>query len=224
MSPDENHVGGNDLYTNLLAKHTIDTYAHERFPQGIPMVLPHDEVSFLNYDGDRFRAYKQSAAILSIYPLQHPAAEREAAVMMGRFADKVMDTGPAMSRSLDALIWARLGESDKAYDAWHQSWKDFVKPPLMLFAEKRQVPVTYFTTGAAGSLQTVLFGFLGIRIDSQKDPAASWSKKLIGEHWLTIKPHLPKAWKSVKLKNFCVLGHRYTLFATHSGVTVTQGD
>jgi trehalose/maltose hydrolase-like predicted phosphorylase len=224
MSPDENHIGGNDLYTNILAKRVIDKYAREQFPRGIPLVLPHDSKSFLTYDGDRHQAYKQAAAILAIYPLQYPPAEREASVMMKRYASRVKDTGPAMSRSIDALIWARMGKVDEAYVAWHQSWENFVKPPLMLFAEKRQVPVTYFTTGAAGSLQTVLFGFLGFRIDSQKDPAAGWSKKLIGEHWLSIKPNLPKAWKSVKFRNFWLLGRRYTLFATHTGVTVTQGD
>jgi hypothetical protein len=224
MSPDENFIGKNDLYTLLLAKHAIDTYVPERFPHGIDVTLPRDAKSFLSYDGDRMTSYKQAAAILAIYPLQFPPAEKEAATMMERFPDKVIPNGPAMSQSLDALIWARLGKTDQAYAAWRRSWKEFVRPPHMLFAEKRHNGRTYFTTGAAGSLQAVLFGFLGFRIDSQKDPAASWAKKLNGERWLTIRPNLPTEWRSVKFKNFTILGHHYTLLATHRGLTVTQGD
>jgi hypothetical protein len=224
MSPDEHHVGDNDLYTNLLAKHVIDTYAADRYPNGIDIVLPRDSKSFLTYDNDAERGYKQVAALLAVYPLQYPPAELQARTMLERFAPKVIKNGPAMSDAIDAVVWARLGEPELAYDEWRRSWREFTEPPLMLFREKRDNGNTYFTTGAAGCLQTVLFGFLGFRLDSQKDPAASWSKKLIGEHWLTIKPNLPKAWRSVKFKNFTVLGHRYTLTATHSGVTVTQGD
>jgi hypothetical protein len=94
----------------------------------------------------------------------------------------------------------------------------------MHFSEKRARPTTYFTTGAAGCLQTVLYGFLGFRIDSKKDPKAAWTKQLKAGYWLSVTPHLPKAWRSVKLKNFEVLGTRYTLTATPSGVHVTPGD
>jgi hypothetical protein len=107
---------------------------------------------------------------------------------------------------------------------------EFVKEPLMQFSEKRSKPKTYFTTGAAGCLQTVLFGFLGFRIDSKKQAGAGWSTNLALGQVLSVKPNLPKTWKSVKLKNFTVLGRRYTLIATHpdangqGGVQVIQGD
>jgi hypothetical protein len=76
-------------------------------------------------------------------------------------------------------------------------------------------PTTYFTTGAAGSLQTVLFGFLGFRLDSVAEQDAAWSKKLEGNSWLSIRPNLPAQWKSVKFMNFTVHGRRYSLTATH---------
>ncbi len=221
LSPDENHFGNNDLYTNLLAQWCSDSGSWRgtrRFK------LPHDGKTFLTYDSDPLRAYKQAAAVLAIYPLQYPTAEREARAMMERFADKVSPNGPAMSDSVHALIWARLGETDKAYATWRKSWQDFTRAPLMLFSEKRNQAETYFTTGAAGCLQTVLFGFLGFRVDTIKESGAQWSKKLNGGRWLSIRPNLPKAWKSVKFKNFCLLGKRYTLSATHNSVQVTQGD
>jgi trehalose/maltose hydrolase-like predicted phosphorylase len=133
-----------------------------------------------------------------------------------------------MSDSVHALIWARLGDTERAYSTWHESWKPFMTGPLDLFSEKRSKQESYFVTGAAGSLQTVLYGFLGIRIDSGNRSENVWSKPLLGDRVLSVAPHLPKAWKSVKLKNFTVLGRRYTLTATQrpNGGTarVTQGD
>jgi len=219
VSPDENHTGDNDLYTNLLAQWTANLGAWS-FPPTYNRAstvykLPEDDKSFLTYDNDPLRGYKQAAAVLSIYPLQYPPAEKQAKVMMDRFADKVTKNGPAMSDSVHALIWARLGEKDKAYKTWQDSWKPFTKQPLLLFSEKRVKPTTYFTTGAAGSLQTVLFGFLGFRLDSVEEQGAAWSKKLEGNSWLSIKPNLPLNWKSVKLKNFIVHGRHYTLTASH---------
>jgi trehalose/maltose hydrolase-like predicted phosphorylase len=229
VSPDEGHFGDNDLYTNLLAQWCVDGGSWEhRLPGqagGTPTFrLPQDKTSFLTYDNDTLRGYKQAAAVLSIYPLQYPPAEKEAKVMMDRFADKVIKDGPAMTESVHALIWARLGESDKAYDAWEKSWKEFVKEPHLLFSEKRKKTTTYFATGSAGSLQTVLYGFLGFRIDSKNQDGAQWSTPLALGRILSVRPNLPNSWKSVKFKNFTVLGRRYTLSASHSGAQVTQGD
>lgn len=220
MSPDEFHIGSNDLYTNLVAQWCIERagLGNARFK------LPRDEVSLLTYDNDRLRGYKQAAAVLAIYPLQYPEAERQARVMMDRFADKVTKNGPAMSDSIHALIWARLGEKEKAYATWKRSWQDFTKNPYMLFSEKRSKDVTYFVTGAAGCLQTVLYGFLGFRFDREKDPEAAWAMPLKGGAWLNMKPSLPREWKSVHCRNFTLLGKRYNFTVTGGKVTATQGE
>ncbi len=229
MSPDENHIGDNDLYTNLLAQ-WCSNGGDWSLPAGgdylkMPQFyLPSDKTSFLTYDNDPIKSYKQAAAVLSIYPLQYPPAEAQAKVMMDRFADKVIKNGPAMTDSVHAIIWARIGETDKAYDTWRHGWMDFVRPPFLLFSEKRGQDRTYFYTGAAGELQSVIYGFLGFRIDSKPEAGASWSLKLKGDRWLSIKPNLPKEWKRVTFRNFHVLGKTYTLTATHESVQVTQGD
>lgn len=236
VSPDEGQLVDNDLYTNLLAQWCFNggrwnTDGKPALSTGAPrgnsgparLKLPQDNISFLTYENDPVRGYKQAAAVLAIYPLQYPPAEKQAEVMMNRFADKVTPNGPAMSDSLHALIWARLGKTDVAYITWRKSWMDFTNHPLLLFSEKRKKDVTYFTTGAAGCLQTVLYGFLGFRIDEEEEPGAAWSKQLLGGRWLSIRPHLPQAWKAVKLKNFSLLGRRYTCTATHESVQVSQG-
>lgn len=225
MSPDENHVGDNDLYTNLIAQWNVDR-AREIDPS-IPkrtLYLPRDENTFLSYDGDTVRGYKQPAAILSLYPLQFPPAEAVAKTMMDRFAGKAARHGPAMTDSVNALIWARLGETDKAYTAWCSAWQDFVRPPHLLFAEHRQGGQTYFATGAAMCLQSVVYGFLGFRLDSLAGHSAAWSINLRGNRQLSIQPNLPKAWQRVTFKNFCVQGRRYTVEATHSTCKVTRSD
>ena len=221
MSPDENHTGDDDLYTNLLAEWLANGRRWSPHPHPA-FVMPRDNLSLLTYAGDKIKSYKQAATILGIYPLQYPVAEQEEKTMMDRFPPKVIKNGPAMSDSLNALIWARIGD-ERAYEAWQGSWKDYTQNPFLLFTEKRTVSNGYFTTGAAGSLQAVLYGFLGFRIDLQSLAGSVWSHKLLGGSVLSVKPHLPDRWKSIKLKNFSVLGATYTLTATHSGCSVKKG-
>jgi trehalose/maltose hydrolase-like predicted phosphorylase len=230
MSPDESHRGNDDLYTNLLAQWCFNGGNWKRkdisptiWTLNSPFELPRDQVSFLSYADDPLKGYKQAAAVLSIYPLQYPPAEKEAKTMMDRFAHMITPNGPAMSYSLHALIWARLGQTDTAYDTWLKSWKEFVKEPHLQFSEKGNRPLTYFTTGAAGCLQTVIYGFLGFRIDDKPQPGAVWSTKLVNGKVLSIKPNLPKQWRAVTFKNFQVLGKRYTLLVSHDNVRIITG-
>ncbi|MBI1755697.1 MAG: hypothetical protein HYR64_01145 [Fimbriimonas ginsengisoli] len=221
ISPDENSICDNDLYTNLLAQWTRNGRS---FDGPIRYALPHDATGFLTYDKDLLRSYEQATAVLAIYPLQYPPAEAQARAMMDRFESKISQNGPAMSDAIHSIIWARLGDQEKAYDRWRRSWQDFTKGPLMLFSERRNKSVTYFTTGAAGCLQAVLYGFAGFRIDSHPVPKAAWTRRLKGGMWLSVRPCLPQAWRSLTIRNFTVLGHRYTLNVTHERATVSPGD
>lgn len=222
MSPDEHHTGDNDLYTNLVAQRVIRRYGPED-QREVRFAMPRDGKGFLTYDGDTLRSYKQAAAVLAIYPLQDPRAEAEAREMMERFAGRVTKAGPAMSDSVHALIWARLGESDIAYTAWRKSWQDFSQWPLLLFSEKRSSDRSYFLTGAGGSLQAVMFGFLGARLDTATPKRGSAAIELRGG-WLTFGPQLPTAWKSVNLKGLSVLGKNYDLKVTREKTQLTEGE
>jgi hypothetical protein len=218
---DESAIVDNDLFTNLLAEWLANgrrwaTPAHPSF------VIPKDDKSLVTYKDDPVMAYRQASAVLSIFPLQYPLADSEARVMMNRFPPKVAPDGPAMNNSLNALIWARI-DDPRAYDAWKASWQPFTQHPLLLFSEKAVRTPTYFTTGAAGSLLSVLYGFAGIRIDLKSPGDAVWSHQILGGSVLSVNPHLPSQWKSVKLKNFSILGSTYTLTATHTGCTVIKG-
>jgi trehalose/maltose hydrolase-like predicted phosphorylase len=223
MSPDENHIGDNDLYTNLLASWLVSGRQWNS-NQTSPFKIPHDAQGLITYDGDRFRGYKQAAAVLSIYPLQYPPAELDSKTMLNRFESAVIKNGPAMSDSLHGLIWARAGDPEKGYQDWQKSWKPFTDNAFDLFSEKRSKSQTYFTTGAGGCLQTVLYGFLGYRVDSSPQPGSAWQIPIMGKQVLSLKPHLPSEWRSVKVKGLNVLNTLYSFSITHQGVQVRPGE
>lgn len=224
LSPDEFHKGNDDLYTNLLAQWSLNAGSWKRPPGGPEMFLPRDGKSLLTYENDRLRSYKQAAALLAIYPLQFPPAERSARQMLDRFAGRTTPNGPAMSLPIEAIAWARLGETQKGYETWRESWQRYTAGGLMLFSEKPRSGETYFLTGAGGSFQAMLFGLLGIRIDEVTDPRASMTMQLRAGRWLSVTPHLPRSWKSVRIKNMTLLGKKLSLTITAAQATVTKGE
>ena len=219
MSPDENHIGDNDLYTNLLAMWLTNG---RKWPATPTYKLPKDATSFLTYDDDPVRGYKQAAAILACYPLQYPPAEAQTRTMLERFGPKTNANGPAMTDSIEGLLWARIGEPERGYDEWRKGWVDFTRHPLMMFSEKRNSARTYFATGAGGALQTVLYGFAGLRLDYGKAKGALWSRPLSGATMLSVKPSLPKAWKRVRLRGISLPDGRYDFDITPGGVSVAK--
>jgi len=216
MSPDEFHTGDNDLYTNILAERAINS-----FIPGSKLVRPSDTNSLLNYDGDKLKGYKQAAGVLAIYPLQDYQAEQQAEKMLRRFMPGVTKNGPAMTDSVHATILARLGHADEAYKLWLDNLKQFTDHPNLAFSEKRNADKTYFYTGAAGFLNTVLYGFAGLRLDKDKNPSAKWTHQLASGSWINVLPHLPKAWPKLEIKGLWLDGKQLNFVITNDQVTVT---
>jgi len=210
MSPDEHHTGDNDLYTNLLALWCTDPAAFAK-GNSAGWYLPKDDRSFLTYDNDQERGYKQAAALLAVYPLQYPPAEKQAKVMFERFSPKTIKSGPAMSDSIHAIIAARIGERQRAQELFRNAYLPFLRDPAQLFSEKRSSSRTYFVTGAAGVLQSVLYGFAGLRVDGAAPPGAEWQQALPGGGVLSARPALPPDWKSLTLQNIVVDGKRHSV-------------
>lgn len=200
ISPSEWHTVNNDLYTNALLNVLYK----------IPMKLPRDKTTFLAFDNDKLSQYQQAAALLAIFPAQHPLVEAESRQMLLRFKDKASPTGPAMSHSINALIAARIGETDLAYDEWQKSWRNYTDDPVLYFREKPNQADTYFFTGAAGSLNAVLYGFLGLRIDRIPPTDKPWVIPLKNKMWLSANPNLPKEWSELNCQ-IKVLGKTYQL-------------
>ena len=218
---DEWFEGDNCLYTNAIADWTIKTYLGE----DVNMYYPRDEKGLLAYDGDERLAYKQAAAPLILWPLEREDLVDDPIAFLDLFEGKESPNGPAMSLSVYALIRARYGDADQAYETWRESWKRYTDGnPLMLFSEKPGRPdLTYFLTGAAGCLNAVIYGFIGVRILGE-EPEDEAKLKLMNGKWLVVRPNLPKAWKSVTFRGMQVLGKSYDVRCEGRTASITPTD
>jgi len=216
VSPSERHVADNDLFTNVMAEWCVNRFLN----RAETFARPKDETTYMTFDGDIFGQYQQAAALLAIFPAQDRLVESESTRMYDRFSKKVTEYGPAMSDAIHAIVAARMGQPDVAYKDWQQSWTRFTDENGYFF-EKQPNRDTIFLTGLAANLNAVLYGFLGLRLD-RFEPNAPWKLPLANGYWISSSPHLPKAWKSITLKNIQLGGQRFTIRATHDRLDVTK--
>lgn len=231
ISPDEGRVRDNDLSTNLLAKFAAlqaaksmrrnEAKRMREFADSIAIPRNASDDLPSTYDNDHLNKYQQAAALLTLYPLEWPFDAETAQRMYERYKDKISGAGPAMSDSIHATIAARMGRAEEAYGFWKSSWEPFVRPETMQFCERRATDDCYFATGAAGCLQSVIYGFLGVRI-TDAGVTGSPSKALLDGYSLSVSPNLPKAWKSITFTGVQILGEAYTIRATHSGASIEK--
>ncbi len=215
-SPDEGRLRNNDLVTNLLAKWTAERIGSDEWAKKVVIPRASDGLP-ATYDNDHLKTYQQAAALLALYPLEWPFDLVTQHRMFDRYKDKTSEVGPAMSDSIHAVIAARLGRADEAYVLWKRSWEPFVDRNMQ-FQERRGSQDTYFVTGAAGCLQSVIYGFLGVRIS--KEAVRGRSVPMRNGCHLSIEPNLPKAWRSITFTNLWIDGRRYTIRADHDGVII----
>ena len=94
--------------------------------------------------------------------------------------------GPAMGFSVLATLYARLGNSQKAFEIFQRSYKQNEVPPFGVLSETAGGTNPYFATGAGGMLQAVLFGFGGLQITN--------------DGISQLKTNLPSTWRSLEIK------------------------
>lgn len=206
MSPDESSLVDNDLYTNSLAE----------WLTGHKFARPKDSESFLSFDKDPVRGYKQHAALLTLFPLQDRPAESQADALLKRFSGKASPDGPAMSLSLEALLWARRGEREKAHQAWQASWSRHSQTGA--FTERPKGGEDVFVTGAAGCLNAVIYGFAGMRLDRLEPKAAAWKRRLKSGAWLSFTPNLPRTWNKITFTKLMIDGVSHRVEVSQKGV------
>lgn len=102
------------------------------------------------------------------------------------YEPKLAKEGPAMGKSVFAVIYARLGNVEKAFRLFKESYEPNKRPPFGALSESATSNNPYFVTGAGGMLQTILFGFGGLHLTE--------------EGIVQKNPILPKEWKSLTLK------------------------
>ncbi len=118
-----------------------------------------------DYNGEPI---KQADANLLGWPLGI-VTDRAALLRDLRYYEPKIDPahGPAMSHSVFAIQYARLGMADKAAEMFRRCYRPNLRPPFGVFAETATSDNPYFMTGAGGLLQAVLFGFGGLEITDE---------------------------------------------------------
>ncbi len=138
------------------------------------------------YDGYDGQVIKQADANLLAYPLKVITQPEEIKRDLLYYEPKIDKTGPAMSYSVLALQYARLGDGEKAYELFVRSFRPNQLPPFGVISEGAGGTNPYFTTGAGGLLQMVINGFCGL--------------DLTDEGIKQLPSALPRHWKKIVVK------------------------
>ena len=140
----------------------------------------------LEYDGYAGQMIKQADVNLLAYPLDVVTDHDRIRKDLDYYDDKVdMVDGPAMTFSIFAIQYARLGDREKAMSMFRRAYEPNIRPPFGVFAETPASNNPYFMTGAGGMLQAVLFGFGGLNITD--------------DGIIQKNPMLPSGWRSLTM-------------------------
>jgi trehalose/maltose hydrolase-like predicted phosphorylase len=190
----------NNAFTNAIAKMTLG-YATEAaealgekadpdwalVAENIPILKYPDGTTKENatYEGVMI---KQADVNLLSYPLQFYTDKGQIRKDLKYYQARMSPDGPAMGFCVLASIYARLGETSKAYEVWANSFRPNAVPPFGVLSETRGGTNPYFATGAGGMLQTVLGGFGGLDITN--------------EGIVQGKINKPGKWKKLEVKGY----------------------
>ncbi|MEO6734131.1 MAG: glycoside hydrolase family 65 protein [Ferruginibacter sp.] len=134
---------------------------------------------------------KQADVNLLAYPLKEIIDTKQIKKDLDYYSVRVPNEGtPAMTQAIFALLYARIGDTEKAFHFFKDAYVPNLLPPFNVIAETKGGTNPYFATGAGGILQAVLNGFGGLEIT----PTGITQ----------IKSTLPKQWKSLTLKGIGV--------------------
>jgi protein-glucosylgalactosylhydroxylysine glucosidase len=139
-----------------------------------------------NYKGYNGQIIKQADVNLLAYPLHIVTDRVQIEKDLEYYAEKIdKKDGPAMASGVLSVLYARLGDKEKAYTYFVKSYLPNSRPPFGVFSESANSNNPYFATGAGAMLQAVIYGFGGVE---QTDYGLKYNKGL-----------LPKKWKSLKI-------------------------
>jgi len=129
---------------------------------------------------------KQADVNLLAYPLKEITDPKQVRKDLDYYSVRVPNEGtPAMTQGIFALLYSRLGDSEKAFHFFKDAYVPNLNPPFNVIAETKGGTNPYFATGAGGILQALLNGFGGLEITSNGITQ--------------IKSSLPTQWKSITI-------------------------
>jgi len=135
------------------------------------------------YNGE---GIKQADVNLLSYPLKQITDAAQIKKDLEYYETRVPNEGtPAMTQAVFTTLYSRLGNTEKAYHWFKESYVPNLNPPFRVIAETKGGTNPYFATGAGGIVQSLLMGFGGLDITSTGI--------------IQLKTSLPKQWKSLTL-------------------------
>jgi len=194
-----------NAFTNGIAKEVL-MYANQAAKElGYPenpewkkvsediVILKFNDGTTQEYAGYAGQLIKQTDVNLLSYPLKQitdkASIEKDLDYYWKALADNNpgrKGQSPAMAQAIFSILNARLGNTDKAYNQYMDSYKPNEVPPFGVLAETAGGTNPYFATGAGGYLQTLVNGFGGLDITDAGI--------------IQLKTKLPKHWKSLTIK------------------------
>jgi protein-glucosylgalactosylhydroxylysine glucosidase len=157
----------------------------KKVADNIPILKMTDGVTreHATYNGE---GIKQADVNLLSYPLKNITDPLQIKKDLAFYETRIPNEGtPAMTQAIFALLYARLGDKEKAAHWFKDAYTPNLNPPFRVIAETKGGTNPYFATGAGGVLQSVLMGFGGLDIT----PAGVTQ----------VKSVLPPSWKKLTI-------------------------
>ena len=182
MPPDEyQYPVNNSVYTNVIAKLSLEfaVYCGSVLNVFVPeswseiarnMYIPFDNKlqyhpEFEGFDITNSSSFvKQADTILISFPLMFPMPNNVKRNDLLCYANCTDPDGPAMTHSMFTVGLLEVGEENLAFEAFQNNFGN-IKEPFKVWSELRdETGATNFITGAGGYLQSLIFGYLGVRL------------------------------------------------------------
>lgn len=137
------------------------------------------------YSGEKI---KQADVNLLAYPLEIIRDSKQIERDLNYYESRVPERNtPAMTQAIFSLLYSKIGNVEKASHFFQDAYIPNLNPPFRVIAETKGGNNPYFITGAGGVLQSIMMGFVGLRI----------TDKGIVQDATGV---LPSNWESITLK------------------------
>jgi trehalose/maltose hydrolase-like predicted phosphorylase len=169
------------------------------------LVVPFDAERGIHpeYEGYDGRTIKQADVVLMSYPWRIVTEPARVRADLEFYEPRTAENAPAMSAAIHAILWAQLGEPERALAAFGKAWRPNVKGPFLAWSETPRNDCISFTTGMGGFLQALVNGFGGIRVV---------------EGGLEARPFLPPGWSALRVRGITLGAGTVDLVVERDGV------
>jgi protein-glucosylgalactosylhydroxylysine glucosidase len=149
----------------------------------IPILKMNDGVTreHATYNGE---GIKQADVNLLSYPLKEITDPKQIRKDLEYYETRVPNEGtPAMTQAIFTILYARLGDGEKAYNWFKDAYQPNLLPPFRVIAETKGGTNPYFATGAGGIIQSLLMGFGGLEITPK---GITQIRSKLPSHWTSL--------------------------------------